>query len=219
MLAQCDRSLPHGRRRRFGGVQKAAAEPGGRSGAGRYSLRRARAGEGQHIRFSYAARRRRLKKAWRAWPIWCARAGDDLETQCHRRRGDRARRKFLLIEEESEGERVFNQPAGHWEPANPLAPAFARRWKSPPAASCRATWSACTAGVTRHRTPLSALSSARTTFRARPRARCRHHPRRVVSAEELRSCRDRLRSPLVLRLRRGLPGRQRFPLDLVAHVA
>ena len=35
--------------------------------------------------------------------------------------------RFLLVEEDDDGERVLNQPAGHWEDGETLAVAVARR--------------------------------------------------------------------------------------------
>ena len=131
--------------------------------------------------------------------------------------------KFLFIEEESEGERVFNQPAGHWESGETLLAASIR--EALEESACRFL-PRHLVGVYSWRHAVSDTTYLRFAFCGdidgfEPgRALDAGIIRAVwLGAEELRGCRDRLRSPLVLRCVEDYVAGRRFPLDLVAHVA
>ena len=131
--------------------------------------------------------------------------------------------KFLLIEEESEGERVFNQPAGHWEPGETLLEAGIR--EALEESACRF--------LPRHLVGVYGWRHAASDTTYLRFAFCGDidgfEPGRALdtgiiravwmSAAQLRGSRDRLRSPLVLRCVEDYVAGRRFPLDLVAHVA
>jgi ADP-ribose pyrophosphatase YjhB (NUDIX family) len=57
--------------------------------------------------------------------------------------------RFLLVEEEADGRRVLNQPAGHLDPGESLAAACMREVIT---ASGPSRWSASIAGITRRAT-------------------------------------------------------------------
>lgn len=131
--------------------------------------------------------------------------------------------RFLFIEEESEGEHVFNQPAGHWEPGETLLEASVREALEE---------SACHF-VPRHLVGVYGWRHASSDITYVRFAYCGDisgfEPNRKLdtgivrtlwmSAEELRAHGPaRLRSPLVLRCVEDYLAGRRYPLDLVAHV-
>jgi len=131
--------------------------------------------------------------------------------------------KFLFIEEEAEGERVFNQPAGHWEPGETLLEASIR--EALEESACRFLprylvgvygWRHADSDTTYLRFAFCGdcygFESGRTLDTGIIRAVW-------LSAAELRGHADRLRSPLVLRCVEDYVAGRRFPLDLLAHVA
>ena len=130
--------------------------------------------------------------------------------------------KFLLIEEESEGMVVFNQPAGHWEPGETLVEASIREaleesacrfvprnvvgiygWRHEPTQTTYLRFAFCG--------DIEGFEAGRALDQGILRAVW-------MSAEELRGHADRLRSPLVLRCVEDYAAGKRYPLDLVAHV-
>ncbi len=131
--------------------------------------------------------------------------------------------RFLLVEERSpEGERVLNQPAGHWEAGETLVEACMRetleetacrfvpralvgvyRWRSTAADETYLRFAFCgDAGFVDAGRPLDE-GILRTVW---------------LSAAELRLLpRERLRSPLVLACVEDYLAGRRYPLDLIAH--
>lgn len=125
--------------------------------------------------------------------------------------------RFLFVEEESDGQRVLNQPAGHLDPGESLLQAVVREtmeesaWEVEPVALL---------GIYQYRSPRAEY--LRFAFECRA---LRHHPERALDREivaahwlsraELLAARTPLRSPMVVRCvdDHALP--RRFPLDLV----
>lgn len=127
--------------------------------------------------------------------------------------------KFLLVEEEAEGEIVLNQPAGHLDEGETLLAACVREtleetaWQIEPEALL---------GVYRWPHPQKPVTYLRFAFIARP---VRHDPRRALdhgivralwlSADDIRGNRARHRSPQVERCLDDYLAGQRYPLDLL----
>lgn len=130
--------------------------------------------------------------------------------------------RFLVVEEQVRGKRVFNNPAGHLEPGESLLDAVRREtleetgWEFEPDA---------VSGIYLWKNPEVDATFLRITFHGR----ClRHHPERslddgIVSAHwlsraELGSERYPLRTPLVLTcIDDALAGR-RYPLEMLNHL-
>jgi ADP-ribose pyrophosphatase YjhB (NUDIX family) len=127
--------------------------------------------------------------------------------------------KFLLVEEEAEGELVLNQPAGHLDEGETLLAACMREtleetaWQIEPEALL---------GVYRWPHPLRPVTYLRFAFIARA---VRHDPARALdhgivralwlTADEIRTRRARHRSPQVERCLNDYLAGQRYPLDLL----
>ena len=130
--------------------------------------------------------------------------------------------RFLLVEEQVDGELVLNQPAGHLEPGESLVEAAVREtleeagWTVEPRALL---------GVYRYVTPGDEITFLRFAFAA---AALRHDPHRRLDAcieralwltpAEIRAARVRLRSPLVERAVRDHLAGQHMPLEAVQDV-
>lgn len=127
-------------------------------------------------------------------------------------------RRFLMVEEMSQGRLVYNQPAGHLEPGETLQQAAVREayeetgWHVQPSHVL---------GVSKYRAPNDTLYY-RTTFIA---TAIKQDPEAVLddgieqalwlSYDQLRDNIEKLRSPLVLKnIEQYLAG-QRFPLTLI----
>jgi ADP-ribose pyrophosphatase YjhB (NUDIX family) len=130
--------------------------------------------------------------------------------------------RFLLVEEEADGRRVFNQPAGHWERGETLVEACAREALEETAhhfAPAQLT------GIYRWHHALSNTSFLRFAFCGAVGAAeaSRKLDREIVravwlSAEEVRELRPRHRSPLVMRCIDDFLAGRRFPLDILTHL-
>ena len=131
--------------------------------------------------------------------------------------------RFLLVEERSaEGERVLNQPAGHWEAGETLVEASVRETLEETGCSFvpRALvgvyrWRSAAAGETYLRFAFCGDAASFDPERALDEGILRTL---WLSAAELRSlARSRLRSPLVLACVEDYVAGRRYPLDLIAH--
>ncbi|OGI48579.1 MAG: NUDIX hydrolase [Candidatus Muproteobacteria bacterium RBG_16_65_34] len=130
--------------------------------------------------------------------------------------------RFLLVEEEADGETVLNQPAGHLDEGESLIEAVVREtleetaWHFEPQALL---------GVYRWPHPTKGATYLRFAFIGRA---VRHDPERALdhgivravwmTPEEIRASRARHRSPQVERCLNDYLAGQRFPLDLLAEV-
>jgi ADP-ribose pyrophosphatase YjhB (NUDIX family) len=134
--------------------------------------------------------------------------------------------KFLLVEEEDDGQMLFNQPAGHLEPGESLVEACAREVLEESAWHFRPRE---LVGIYRWSKPRSASSAGVTYVRF---AFCGdlggHEAGRKLDtgiaravwldAGEIRASRERHRSPLVLRCVEDYLAGRRYPLAaLVEH--
>ncbi|GAB4355036.1 MAG: NUDIX hydrolase [Methylohalobius crimeensis] len=124
--------------------------------------------------------------------------------------------RYLLVEEEIEGRRVWNQPAGHLEEGESLLQAAAREvleetgWRFEPRTLV---------AVQLYRVPDAALTFLRFTFTGKLYAHDPDRPldegiiaARWLSRAEIEHRRDELRSPLVMEAIAAYEQGQRFPL-------
>ncbi len=131
--------------------------------------------------------------------------------------------RFLLVEERSaEGERVLNQPAGHWEPGETLVEASVREaleetgWRFLPRALVGVyRWHSAAADETYLRFAFCGDADSFDPQRPLDEAILRTV---WLSAAELRLLApSRLRSPLVLACIEDYLAGRRCPLDFIAH--
>jgi len=131
--------------------------------------------------------------------------------------------RFLLVEEEIDGERVLNQPAGHLDPGETLLDAVVREtleetaWHIEPDALI---------GVYRWLHPTKDITYLRFAFSARG---LRHEPKRPLDKEirrvlwltpaEITAETARHRSPQVQRCIEDYRAGQRYALDLLKEFA
>jgi len=130
-------------------------------------------------------------------------------------------KRFLLVEEESEGLIVFNQPAGHWDEGETLFVAVAREtleetgWHFLPQAVI---------GLYQYTNPLNNITYLRICFSGR---HYNHEPDRPLDKGILRTVwfthdevmnQDNLRSPLVLRCVEDYLAGVRYPLSLITNL-
>jgi 8-oxo-dGTP pyrophosphatase MutT (NUDIX family) len=127
--------------------------------------------------------------------------------------------KFLLVEEESEGRRVLNQPAGHVEENESLYEAVVRETLEE---SGRDFVPSAITGIYRWRSPLNGVTYVRVAFygdcgEQRPDAKLDTD---IISThwldlDTLKAHESELRSPLVLHCLRDYLAGQRHPLTLI----
>jgi ADP-ribose pyrophosphatase YjhB (NUDIX family) len=131
--------------------------------------------------------------------------------------------KFLLIEEEVDGERVFNQPAGHWERNETIVEACVRETLEESA--CRFVprglvgaycWRADAKDLTYLRFAFFGDVAGFETGRDLDQGILRAL---WLTPEEIRSLAPRHRSPLVGVCIQDYLAGKRYPLDLITHVA
>jgi 8-oxo-dGTP pyrophosphatase MutT (NUDIX family) len=129
--------------------------------------------------------------------------------------------RFLLIEEESEGLIVFNQPAGHLDAGESLIEAVSREtleesgWHFTPQA---------VTGIYQYTSALNAITYLRVCFCGQHHSHNPHQPldkgilRTVWLTREEISKTANLRSPLVLRCIDDYLQGIRYPLSLITHL-
>lgn len=132
--------------------------------------------------------------------------------------------QFLLVEEEDDGQILFNQPAGHLEPDESLVEGCAREvleesaWQFQPRELV---------GIYRWTKPASASSAGVTYLRFAFCGELGGHDaaRKLdtgivralwLDAEEIRASRERHRSPLVLRCVEDYLAGRRYPLNVLS---
>ena len=130
--------------------------------------------------------------------------------------------RFLMVEEESDGARVFNQPAGHWEPGETLVEACARETLEE---SAHAFLPTHLIGIYRWRHPASDNTFLRFTYcgEVRGEEKGRALDKDIIRAvwmtvDELRANGSRHRSPLVMRCVDDYLAGRRYPIEVVTHV-
>ncbi len=131
--------------------------------------------------------------------------------------------KFLLVEEETERGRRFNQPAGHLEPDESLVAAVIRETLEETAHHLTPH---SLLGVYHYRSQASDITYLRFAFIG---SIARHDQQRpldtgIVRAlwltlDEIRACRERHRTPLVMHCIDDYLAGQRFPLAAITHYA
>jgi len=131
--------------------------------------------------------------------------------------------RFLLVEEETERGRLYNQPAGHLDPGESLVHAVRRETLEETAYAFEPTG---LLGVYQYRSDADGVTYLRFAFTgeitAHDAARALDHG--IIRAAwltpgEIRREADRHRSPLVMRCIEDYLAGQRFPLDVVYHHA
>ena len=132
--------------------------------------------------------------------------------------------RFLMIEEESHGARVLNQPAGHWEPGETLVEACSRETMEESAHEFRPT---AVIAIYRWRFQRGDEDNTflRFTFAGDVGA---HHAERALdreivgtlwmTADEIRAARSRHRSPLVMRSIDDYLAGRRHDLALIQYI-
>ena len=131
--------------------------------------------------------------------------------------------RFLLVEEEDGGERVYNQPAGHWERDETLVQACAREVLEESAHRFEPKQ---LIGVYRWSRPQADLTYLRFAFCGEilgveeGRALDQGILRAVwLAPEEIRALAPRHRSPLVWHCVEDYLAGKRYPLELITHYA
>jgi len=129
---------------------------------------------------------------------------------------------FLLVEEEADGRRVYNQPAGHWEPGETLVDACVRETLEETAWRCEPRQ---LVGVYRWHYAPADNTFLRFTFACAPLGLdgSRQLDREIVRAvwltvDEIRTLAPAHRSPLVMRCIDDYIAGQRWPLEVITHV-
>ncbi len=126
--------------------------------------------------------------------------------------------RFLMVEESSRGQIVFNQPAGHVEKDERILDAASREaleetgWQVRPDYFLGLyTFTAPANGVTYYRFCFAATALSRVTDNLDDDIIAAHW----LTLEELKDRKDKLRSPLVLQCIEDYRNGRRFPLDVI----
>ncbi len=132
---------------------------------------------------------------------------------------DTQSRRFLMVEEHSDGRVVFNQPAGHLEPGETLAAAAVRETLEETAWHVELTGFV---GLYQHTSPDTGKCYIRSCFSAKALRHDSHRAldRDIIQAhwltlDEIRQRSAQLRSPAVLRVIEDYLGGQCLPLGTV----
>lgn len=128
--------------------------------------------------------------------------------------------RFLLVEELKGGRLVLNQPAGHLEPGESLIEAAQRETLE------ETGWTVEIQGIVGiglYTAPSNGITYYRTTFHGRPVS---HDPQRALdegiaratwlTAEDVRSQLERLRSPMVMTAIDQYLAGHRYPLSMIS---
>ncbi|HSC68400.1 MAG TPA: NUDIX hydrolase [Cellvibrio sp.] len=127
--------------------------------------------------------------------------------------------RFLMVYEEADGKKVYNQPAGHLDPNETLKEAAIRETLEETGWTVEISG---VVGINLYTAPSNGITYLRTTFIATPIS---HDPTRqldtgIVEAvwltyDELLARKDQLRSPMTLQIIQEYLAGRRFPLDVV----
>lgn len=126
---------------------------------------------------------------------------------------------FLMVYEEADGKKVYNQPAGHLDPDETVKEAAIRETLEETGWTVELTE---VVGVNLYTAPSNGITYLRTTFIAKPLS---HDATRALdtgiieavwlSYEELLARKDQLRSPMTLQIIEEYRAGRRFPLNVV----
>jgi 8-oxo-dGTP pyrophosphatase MutT (NUDIX family) len=126
---------------------------------------------------------------------------------------------YLLVYEEADGRKVFNQPAGHLEPNETLIEAAIREALEETAWHIKLTG---VVGVNLYTAPSNNITYFRTTFigEAISHDAYRRLDKGIIDAvwltyEEIVARKDQLRSPMTLQIIEDYRAGRRFPLEVV----
>jgi 8-oxo-dGTP pyrophosphatase MutT (NUDIX family) len=127
--------------------------------------------------------------------------------------------RYLMVYEEADGNKVYNQPAGHLDPNETLQAAAVRETLEETGWTVKLTG---VVGLNLYTAPSNGITYFRTTFIADPLS---HNPQRpldtgIIEAvwltyEELVARKDQLRSPMTLQIIDEYRAGRRFPLEVV----
>ncbi len=126
--------------------------------------------------------------------------------------------RFLLVEEYSNGNLVFNQPAGHLETDETLQQAALRETLEETAWEVQLLG---VVGVSLYTAPANGVTYLRSTFAARPLRRLQQDLDKAIvravwlSLEEMRACSGKMRSPLVIASVEQYLAGSCYPLELI----
>lgn len=127
--------------------------------------------------------------------------------------------RFLMVYEEADGKKVYNQPAGHLDPDETVKEAAIRETLEETGWAVELTG---VVGLNLYTAPSNGITYFRTTFIAKPLS---HDATRALdtgiieavwlSYEELLARKDQLRSPMTLQIIEEYRAGRRFPLNVV----
>lgn len=127
--------------------------------------------------------------------------------------------RFLMVYEEADGKKVYNQPAGHLEPDETLQQAALRETLEETGWHVELTG---VVGVNLYTAPSNGITYFRTTFIAKPLSHDANRPLDTgiiaavwLSYEELVERQEELRSPMTLQIIEEYRAGRRFPLSVV----
>ncbi len=127
--------------------------------------------------------------------------------------------RYLMVYEESDGKKVYNQPAGHLDPNETLLDAAIREALEETGWTIQLTG---VVGVNLYTAPSNGITYFRTTFIGEAISHDSKHPLDTgiieavwLSYEELLERKERLRSPMTLQIIEDYRAGRRFPLSVV----
>jgi 8-oxo-dGTP pyrophosphatase MutT (NUDIX family) len=127
--------------------------------------------------------------------------------------------RYLMVYEEADGNKVYNQPAGHLEPNETLQAAALRETLEETGWTVKLTG---VVGLNLYTAPSNGITYFRTTFIAEALSQdpTRQLDTGIIEAvwltyEELLARKDQLRSPMTLQIIKEYRAGRRFPLEVV----
>lgn len=128
-------------------------------------------------------------------------------------------RKFLMVYEEADGKKVYNQPAGHLDPNETLQQAAIRETLEETGWTAKLTG---VVGVDLYKAPSNGVTYLRTTFIAEPISLDidRQLDTGIIEAvwltyEEILARQEQLRSPMTLKILEDYLTGKSFPLSII----